>query len=65
MWVASSEAYGLWWSTDGKTWTHGSSTALIYNYRFYNANYANGMWVASSYVHGIYYSDISDLQLTD
>ena len=55
MWVASSEAHGLWWSTDGKTWTQTSTTA-IQGYRFFDVNYGNGLWVASSDDHGLWWS---------
>lgn len=55
LWVTGrgSGGDGLYWSTDGKSWTKGSGGG---SYTF-NAVYgANGMWVACSDSHGLWWS---------
>ena len=51
IWVAGSTGgNGLYWSTDGKTWTQGLSSGY-----FYAVYYANGIWVAGG-SSGLYWS---------
>ena len=51
LWVLCSN-FGLYYSTDGITWTQSNITTGIFIY-VYNAN---GIWVASSYNSGLWYS---------
>ena len=53
IWVAGSDSYGLWWSTDGKAWTEGMGYSL---FGVYSVHYANGIWVAGSGSHGLWWS---------
>lgn len=55
IWVAFSIDQGLWWSTDGKSWTK-STTVEISSYGFRSAYYLNGIWIAGSDGHGIWWS---------
>lgn len=55
IWVAFSESQGLWWSTDGKSWTK-STTASIASYGFRCVRYLNNIWVAGSDSHGVWWS---------
>ena len=56
IWVAFSASQGLWWSTDGKSWTK-STTPEITSYSFRCAHYLNGIWVAGSDNHGVWWSE--------
>lgn len=56
IWVAFSASQGLWWSTNGKTWTK-SSTSTISSYAFRFAYYLNGIWVAGSEANGLWWSE--------
>ena len=57
IWVAGSVYNGgLWWSSDGKTWTQSNKT----DNSFYTVYYANGIWVAGSNSRtGLWYSEPS------
>ena len=51
--VGSNSGYGLYYSTDGKTWTQSNVTSG----HFKNIVYANGLWVAGCGIDkGLYYS---------
>ena len=52
VWVACTPLEGLYYSTDGMTWTQSNITSG----RFYQAYYSNGVWFACSYSDGIYSS---------
>ena len=54
IWVLSKNNSGLYYSTDGKTWTQSNAN----NGTFYDIHYANGIWVACSGISitGLYYS---------
>ena len=54
IWVAGSfnNNNGLYYSTDGKSWTQSNVTSGT----FYSVYYDNGLWVAGSYYYGLYYS---------
>ena len=50
-WVAAS-INGLYYSTDGKSWTQSNITSV----RFNSVYYGNNIWVAGGYYYGLYYS---------
>ena len=52
IWVAGSNSTGLYYSTDGKTWTQSNITSG----RFTTVYNANGIWVAGGSNTGLYYS---------
>ena len=53
IWVACTTSYGLWWSTDGKSWLQGTGGE---SYTFRTVYYSNGLWVAGSYGNGLWWS---------
>ena len=57
IWVAGSSGNGLYYSTDGKTWTQSNITSISIGSAGYNEDlyYSNGIWVAGSNT-GLYYS---------
>jgi hypothetical protein len=58
LWVAVSQGgasyKGIWWSEDGKTWTH--VTGATSNIAFWLIYYANGTWVAGGNSCGLWWS---------
>ena len=53
IWVAGSKNNGLYYSTDGMTWTRSNNTSNTFNCVYYD----NGIWVAGSDSNkGLYYS---------
>jgi hypothetical protein len=53
LWQACTSS-GLWWSTDGKTWTHG--TGANTSYAFNTVFYSDGIWIAGSDGYGLWKS---------
>ena len=56
IWVAGSNAHGLWWSTDGKSWTQETGDDILTVQTIYTVHYANGIWVAGSSGYGLWWS---------
>ena len=56
IWVAGNgSAHGIWWSTDGKSWTQGTGDNITNN-TVYTVYYANDIWVAGTYSAGLWWS---------
>lgn len=60
IWIAGSNTQGLWYSSDGKSWTQSSGSGVT-NKSFADAYFANGTWVAGSTIP--YYSNYSNANL--
>lgn len=52
LFVRCCNSYGIWWSTDGETWTLSNIT----DYAQCPAIYRNGVWITSLYSRGLWYS---------
>ena len=65
IWIACGTQ--LWWSYDGFNWVPaGGISTVHYNYNFKCIKYANGTWVVGSdNGHGLLYSNISNIELTE
>ena len=58
LWVAcSAGSSGLWYSTDGMSWTQVTTNYIYY---FNDVYYANGIWVACSRTNGLWYSSLEN-----